>query len=348
MRRLLTIAPLLAAAALTSAAAVPAGHQPAWEDVTTGSTASLRGLAAVSRDVAWASGSGGEVLRTVDGGRSWRHVGPPGTAELQFRDIEAFDADHAVILSIGNGQDSRVYRTADGGAHWAETFRNEDPAAFYDCMAFFDHRHGIALSDPVGGAFRVLSTSDGGGSWSVLPPSGMPPALQGEFAFAASGTCLAAAAGTHAWFATGGGATARVFHSADRGRTWAATDTAIPSGPTAGIYAVAFPDAVHGLAVGGDFTVPTSAPDGAAYTVDGGLAWPVADTVPGEYRSGVAFTRYPSVAIAVGPTGSDVTTDGGRTWRRFDTTSLHGVQCAPDGACWGSGANGRVARLRLA
>ena len=321
---------------------------PTWSaTANTGVTARLRGLSPVSDSIAWASGSGGEVLRTLDGGNTWQHVGPPGTTELQFRDIEAFDADHAVILSIGNGEDSRVYRTDDGGAHWAETFRNQDPAAFYDCMAFFDHRHGLALSDPVDGWFRVLSTSDGGGTWSVLPTSGMAPALEGEFAFAASGTCLAAAAGTHAWFATGGGATARVFHSADRGRTWAATDTAMPSGPTAGIYSVAFRDAIHGLAVGGDFTVPTSAPAGAAYSTAGGRAWSIATAVPGEYRSGVAFTRYPSVAVAVGPTGSDITTDGGLTWRRFDATSLHGVQCARDGACWGSGANGRVARLHL-
>jgi hypothetical protein len=55
-------------------------------------------------------------------------------------------------------------------------------------------------------------------------------------------------------------------------------------------------------------------------------------------------------ALAVGPTGSDVSYDGGRTWARFDTGSFDAVACAAggswDGGCWASGENGRVARLR--
>jgi hypothetical protein len=50
-------------------------------------------------------------------------------------------------------------------------------------------------------------------------------------------------------------------------------------------------------------------------------------------------------ALAVGPTGSDVSTDGGRNWRPFDTGTFDAVQCAPDGSCWASGAKGRIARL---
>ena len=118
-----------------------------------------------------------------------------------------------------------MYRTTDGGQSWTQTFANDEPTAFYDCMAFFDRRNGLALSDPVDGKFRVLSTSDGGASWSVVPPDGMPPALTGEFAFAASGQCITTYGRSHAWIASGGGATARVFHSDDRGHTWSVHDT---------------------------------------------------------------------------------------------------------------------------
>jgi photosystem II stability/assembly factor-like uncharacterized protein len=326
---------------------------PAWTLQDTGVTARLRGLAAVNAHVAWASGTEGTVLRTVDAGRGWRQVGPAGTADLQFRDIEAFDADHAVALSIGDGELSRVYVTGDGGKTWTETFRNTDPAAFYDCMAFFDRRHGLALSDPVGGKFRVLSTADGGRHWQVLPSDGMPAALDGEFAFAASGTCLVTARndGRDAWFATGGGAVARVFRSTDRGATWTAVATPVPSGPTAGIYSLAFRDRRHGIAVGGDFTTPTTAPDAAATSRDGGVTWIGAKIPPGEYRSGVAWLPVTDrAAVAVGPTGSDVSYDAGRTWTRFDTGSFDAVSCATggswDGGCWASGENGRVARLR--
>jgi photosystem II stability/assembly factor-like uncharacterized protein len=289
------------------------------------------------------AGSGGTVLRTVDGARTWQRVDPPGTADLQFRDIEAFDARHAVALTIGNGTDSRLYRTADGGRSWTETFRNEDPNAFYDCVTFLDRQHGLALSDPVDGRFRILATDDGGRSWRVRPGDGMPAALTGEFAFAASGTCQVSAGG-RAWFGTGGGATARVFSSGDRGVTWTVTDSPVPSGPSAGIYSLAFRDRGHGIAVGGDYVTPTSAPGGAAYLR--GRTWVTARTVPGEYRSGAAWvSAHGPTALAVGPTGSDVSPDGGRTWKRFDTGSFDAVQCTRDGACWASGVSGRVARL---
>lgn len=330
--------------AVVAATGFTVRRDPSWELVDTGVTARLRGLSAVSDRVAWASGSEGTVIRTVDGGRTWRQVGPPGTTDLQFRDIEAFDAWHAVALSIGEGELSRVYRTSDGGRTWTESFRNTDPAAFYDCLAFFDRAHGLALSDPVGGKFRILSTSDGGRSWRVLPTEGMPPALAGEFAFAASGTCLVAADhGRRAWFATGGGSAARVFSTADRGRAWRVVDTPVPSGPTAGIYSLAFRDPWHGIAVGGDFAAPTAAPDAAAVSRDGGRSWRTAVAEPGEYRSGSAWAGR--VALAVGPTGSDVSYDGGWTWRRFDTGSFDAVDCTRHGACWASGEQGRVARL---
>jgi len=334
---------LAVTAAPAQAAARPDSYS--WKLTESGSTARLRGLDVVSGKVAWASGSAGTVLRTVDGGRTWRQVGPPDTADLQFRDIEAFGADRAVALSIGEGEASRVYATSNGGRTWTETFRNDDPRAFYDCMAFFDHRRGLALSDPVDGKFRIASTVDGGRSWRVLPSDRMPAALAGEFAFAASGTCLVTS-GPRAFFATGGGATARVFASSDLGRSWKVTDSPVPSGPSAGIYSLAFRDPWHGVAVGGDFAAPTAAPDGAATSGDGGRTWRVARTVPGEYRSGAAFVPWRwDTALAVGPTGSDVSRDGGRTWTRFDTGSFDAVDCAPDGTCWASGEQGRLARL---
>jgi photosystem II stability/assembly factor-like uncharacterized protein len=315
----------------------------AWQLTPTGSDARLRGLSAVSAKIAWTSGSGGTVLRTVDAGASWQQVGPPHTEELQFRDIQAFGADEAVILSIGPGADSRIYVTSDAGRTWKLTFTNDDPNAFYDCIAFFDRQRGLALSDPVDGKFRILATEDGGLSWNVVQAD-MPPALAGEFAFAASGQCLVANGGGRAWFATGGAERARVFRTDDGGNSWEAFDTPIRSGPTAGIFALAFRDAQNGLAVGGDFLVPNHAPDALALTADGGSSWRLVEDAPNEYRSGAAW-KNARVAIVVGPTGSDVSVDRGLTWDRFDTGSFDTVDCTHGGACWASGEQGRVAYL---
>ncbi|MFG2193688.1 WD40/YVTN/BNR-like repeat-containing protein [Streptomyces sp. NPDC048639] len=342
----------LCAAALATAA-TPAGaadhdrSRIGWQSTPTGSDARFRGLAAVSGSTAWLAGSKGTVLRTVDGGRAWRNVSPPGAGELEFRDVEAFDARRAVVLAIGEGEASRVFRTEDGGATWKESFRNTDPKAFYDCMTFFDRRHGLAMSDPVDGRFRILATEDGGRSWEVLPSGGMPPAQTGEAGFAASGQCLVSSGPRDVWMATGGAATARILHSRDRGRTWTVAESTIPAGdPAKGVFAVAFRGRGLGVAVGGDYRPDQASPQAGAVSGNGGRTWKQAQTPPPAYRSGVAWLPTPwPAAIAVGPAGSDLTLDAGRTWRTFDSGSYDTVDCTRDGACWASGEKGRAARL---
>jgi photosystem II stability/assembly factor-like uncharacterized protein len=319
-------------------------HAYAWHDVTTGTTAHFRGLSALSANKVWVSGysaSGGVVMRTLDRGATWQDVSPAGQpATLQFRDIEAFNANRAVILSSGTGPDSRIYRTTDGGQTWTLVFQNNEPNAFYDCMTFFNKKVGLAVSDPPDGLkFRVIKTTDGGQTWNVVDPAGMPDALPGEFAFAASGQCLTSNHGHTAWFGSGGSAQARVFTSRNRGRTWTVSATPLNSGPTTGINAQR-----QGLAVGGDFAAPTASPNNFAKTRNGGATWDLLTGAPAEYRSGATWLNG-NTALAVGLSGSDFSRNGGRTWTRFDEGSLDTVDCANPNACWASGANGRVAYL---
>jgi photosystem II stability/assembly factor-like uncharacterized protein len=347
MKRALMISLLVLAALLTAPAGAGATSL-SWRPSPTGTDAQLRGLSAVSRHVAWASGARGTVLRTVDGGRSWQQVGPPDAAALDFRDIEAFDARTAVALSIGEGESSRIYRTTDGGRTWTESFRNTEPAAFYNCLAFFDARNGLAVGDPVAGEFRVLTTADGGRTWSRVPAAGLPPALPGEYEFSASGQCVTVAGHKDAWLATGGSTVARVLHSGDRGRTWTASETPLASSASAGVFAVAFRDPRTGVAVGGDYANPDTGVDALALTRDGGRTWREPVTAPSGYRSAVVYHPFlPTGLIAVGPTGSDLSLDGGRHWHQFSDANLDSVDCTRDGACWASGAKGAAATLTL-
>jgi len=344
VKRFLALAGLFLLLGVAPASGARPGY--AWHDTATGTSAHFRGLSAVSATTAWVSGytpATGVVMRTTSGGASWQDVTPPGSAGLQFRDIEAFDASDAVTMSIGdNPTDFRMYVTHDGGQSWALTFVNTEPTAFYDCMTFFDRNRGLALSDPPDGVhFRVIATDDGGMSWHV---TGLQmPAAPGAYGFAASGQCLTTDHGHRAWFGTGG-SEASVFRSDDRGVTWTIAPTPMLFGPTAGINGLAFNSQQRGIAVGGDFLLPTASPDSFARSFDGGSSWSLVPGAPQEYRSGVTWADG-QTAIAVGLSGSDVSSDFGATWQRFDNGSLDTVDCASPLACWASGANGRVAYL---
>ena len=322
-----------------------------WIGQTSGTTVRLRGVSAVSNRVAWASGASGTYARTTDGGRTWQAGQVPGAAELDFRDVDAFDAETAYLLAIGPGERSRIYKTTDGGRSWTLQFQNRRPEAFYDCMAFWDRSRGIAMSDPVNGRFLVVRTEDGGRTWNETDPSGMPPALEGEGGFAASGTCVAVGGVAHAWFGTGGPLGPRIFRSKDGGRTWQTSAAPLEAGKSAGVFSLAFADARRGLAVGGDYTKEQEVGRNAAQTFDGGRTWRAlaASGRPGGYRSCVAYmpgTRGRKL-VAVGPSGSDYSLDGGRTWASLGPGGFHAFSVAPQGdAAWAVGENGRVARLQ--
>ncbi|HYO91193.1 MAG TPA: hypothetical protein VEQ40_06135, partial [Pyrinomonadaceae bacterium] len=244
-----------------------------WAAQSSGTGVRLRGVSAVSRTVAWASGDKGTYARTTDGGKTWQAGTVPGASELDFRDVDAFSADTAYLLSIGEGEKSRIYKTTDGGKSWVLQFKSSRPEAFFDSMAFWDSERGIAVSDPVGGRFLIISTSDGGRTWTEMPVDGMPAALAGEGAFAASGTCIAVEGKRNVWFGTGGPEGARVFRSNDGGRTWAVTKTPISSGKSAGIFSVIFWNSKQGVVVGGDYTKEREAKNNVAVTNDGGETW---------------------------------------------------------------------------
>jgi photosystem II stability/assembly factor-like uncharacterized protein len=340
-----TVLLILALALVAPAAAAAHDRPPRWVPVPTGSDQQYRGLDAVSKRIAWVGGSDGEVLRTTDGGATWQDVSPPDTAGLLFRDVEAQSAHRASVMSIGNGDASRIYTTFDGGRSWRLAFVNDDPAAFYDCMDFFPGgRRGLALSDPVDGKFRIAATDDWGRSWHVLPTDGMPPAVEGEFAFAASGTCLVTSGFRDTWFGSGGPASSRAFHSDDGGLTWTVTAAPIPAAPAGGVFSLAFRNPRDGVMVGGDFTAPANGVDASGITRDGGTTWQPGGDLSG-YRSGVDWVTFArATLIAVGPTGSDISRDGGASWTAFDTAPYDAVDCVPF-TCWASGPAGAVAVL---
>ena len=317
---------------------------PHWSNQSSGVTARLRGVSAVSERVAWASGSGSTVLRTNNGGTRWQKLTVTND-NVDFRDIDAINAETAYALSVGNGPASRIYKTSDAGATWTLQFKNEDPKAFLDAMSFWDADHGIVFGDSIDGQLDILITENGGNTWSRLSSPNLPPALPNEGAFAASGTNIAVVGKSHAWIGTGAAAKSRVLRTSDNGHTWQVSDTPVAAGQSSGIFSIAFRDTKHGVIVGGDYTKEKEAVNNLAFTRDGGATWTLAKGLSG-FRSVVAYVPGTKIIVAIGPAGSDFSTDDGQTWKPvdgpgFDTFSF--VQGKTIG--WAAGAKGTLAKL---
>jgi photosystem II stability/assembly factor-like uncharacterized protein len=274
-------------------AAATALAQPAPQILFSNTTESLRGVSAVSQGIAWASGTHGTYLRTTDG-HTWIPEQVPGAESLDFRAVVAFSADEAFLMSAGPGDQSRIYHTADAGRHWQLQFTNTNPKGFFDSMVFWDRTHGIVLGDPIPDEagnlkFELLITDDGQ-TWTPIPPAQLPPAVEGEGAFAASNSCIAVL-DSNIWFATGSHV-ARVFHSADRGHTWQVFETPISHGPdSAGIFSIAFHDEIHGVIAGGDYKHPDQDGPNLAFTNDAGKTWTLSPIHPQAYFSAVTYDR---------------------------------------------------------
>jgi photosystem II stability/assembly factor-like uncharacterized protein len=314
-----------------------------WIKQPVNTTASFRGLSVVNEKVVWASGTGGTVIKTIDAGKTWTVMTVPGAEKLDFRDIEAFDANTAYILSIGNRDSSRIYKTIDGGATWKVQFTNKNEKAFFDAIACWDKSNCIAMSDPVDGHYVLISTADGE-NWKQIVSNQMPAAKDGEAAFAASGTCLYIAP-SGAVVLVSGGTDARVFRSVDRGQAWSVVNTPITKGTAgSGIFSIAMYDNRYGVIVGGNYEKPADAKDSLAFTTDGGKTWTLAPGLTG-YRSAVAYIDKRKI-IAVGTNGTDLTTDGGKTWNKIGSENLNAVAAKGKKAVWAVGPKGMVVKLK--
>jgi photosystem II stability/assembly factor-like uncharacterized protein len=196
----------------------------------------------------------------------------------------------------------------------------------------------MVFGDPVDGKFVVLSTRDAGKTWNR---TGFPASPEGEGAFAASNSVLVIH-GSDAWVATGGRGGSRV------GRLSSSGMAQIPirhDSDGAGIFSLAFADALHGVAVGGDYSKPKEGAHNIAITEDGGVTWSEpTGTHPRGYRSAVAWLPPQKLWITTGTTGSEISRDGGQNWTHFDDGAFNALGVGGS-AAWAVGPKGRIAKL---
>jgi len=283
----------------------------------------FRGLSVVDSKVIWISGQKGLVGRSMDGGTTfhWRRI--DGFSKLDFRTLHAFDKKTAVVATAGTP--AAILRTADGGKNWTQCYISRDSAMFFDGVGFWDKNCGLIFGDPINGRMFLMETFDGGKTWLEIPFEDRPQLVEGEAAFAASGTTIRTLPNGHVYIATGG-IKSRLWHSRDYGHHWEVFETPIIQGkPSQGIFSIAFKDTMIGVIVGGDYTLPNDTTANCFYTEDGGRSWKRPYSVPGGYRSCVEYLDS-GMLITVGTSGIDVSGADGMHWSGYLTVSANVVK----------------------
>ncbi len=331
---------------LLSSCQAPKAHEIkaplGWEILDTPTKSSIRGLSPLTEDIAWATGSNGLWMLTVDGGKTWEHGVIDRLDTVDFRDIEAFNAKTAVAVSAG--QPAVIYRTNNGGKTWKKTYEGPNEA-FLDGLSFEDKKKGFAYGDPVDGKLMVLQTLNGGKSWIAL--STTPELAKGEAGFAASGSGILTK-NNNIWIASGG-TQSQVYYSENAGVDWKSFSVPILQGEASqGIFSMTFVKEGSIVAVGGDYKNPDSNNKNIALSIDHGNTWKLPKGKgPSGYRSGVAYFPKEGWLIAVGTNGSDYSTDGGNNWTKFSDQGPHAIKLSKnEGTLWVSGADGMIGKIK--
>ncbi len=343
IRRILFTIPLLFLFIISVNAFSQRKKLPKVEVIHSGLKTSLRGLSVVNNNVVWVSGSNGIVGKSTNAGKNWKWMTVKGFEKNDFRDIEAFDANTAIIMAIA--EPAYILKTTDGGDSWKVVYENKTKGIFLDAMEFRDVRNGVVIGDPIDGRFFIAQTKDGGESWQELSAEQRPRTDSGEACFASSGTNIRYLYNKSIVFISGG-KNSRLFYN------YTPADVPMTKGKeTAGGNSVAVFDNYKNnkanklVVVGGDFTADLSRENNCFYSNDGGKSWQRPKTAPLGYRSCVEFLNKETL-VSCGLNGVDYSFDGGKNWYSVSKEGFHACRFAKFGnQVYLTGGNGKIGKL---
>ncbi len=334
---------------------------PNIEILEQGQKTSIRGMSVVNNRVVWVSGSNGLVGKSLDGGETWNWITVYGYEKSDFRDIEAFDENTALIMGIT--QPAVILKTKDGGLTWKKVFEDTANAAFFDAMDFTiigKDTLGILIGDPLEEQFYHVLCSNAGDNWTPRDTQlnqHLPLLQKGEAFFASSGTNIVwlpmrkkniGHRYATAFFVSGG--TASYLYSIPFNSNKSIPLSLIQGKQSTGANSISIDSKKRkGMIVGGDFNNDTSTNGNAAiFSFDKKnriVQWYQPTTPPHGYRSCITFMNEDHL-ISCGTSGVDISKDGGMNWELISKEGFHVVQKAKKGnALFLAGKGGRIARF---
>lgn len=335
---------LFALLILLSVSLISGAQPPRVEVLTSGTKTSLRGLSVVTDHILWVSGSNGTIGKSSNGGKNWKWVVVKGFENTEFRDIEAFDANTALIMA--SGEPAYILKTNDGGDSWKVVYENKTKGMFLDAMDFANNRMGIVIGDPINGKAFIATTNNTGNTWEEVEKKDRPALDSGEAFFAASGSNVRLFANDDYYMVTGG-TRSRLISQGSIADLPVVQGKESTGANSLDIFDDGLPQKPGNrmVVVGGDFSAAASIDKNCFYSSNGGKTWKAPDTPPHGYRSSVEFLSRKDL-LACGINGVDYSADGGRTWKWISKEGFHVCRIARIGSSvFLAGGDGKVGKL---
>ena len=281
----------------------PAISQSTWIRQQSGTLAWLHAVYFVNSNTGWIGGAGGTLLKTADGGNSWRTLSKP--TEDSIHDIHFRDEQNGWLLcerdmfKLRTAEESGNYilRTEDGGATWRRIgLGGSEGQSRLVRFAFSENGKAWIFGE----AGTLLKSEDYGETWKKQPLVTRFLLLGADFASPKQGCVV--------------GAGVTIIHTVDGGSTWQ-PGTTIDRLSHVRFNSVSFPNELFGWIVGDS---------GRIYaTIDGGKSWSPQDSKVDVDLRDVKF-KTSLEGWAAGTEGTLLhTTDGGRNWRTESTGTRH-------------------------
>ena len=130
-----------------------------WKEIEVSAKSNLHGLHVTNNDVIWACGDDGTILRSNNGGVSWKEskVEDPDYPDGPLLvDIHGFDEATAIAISSENP--AKIYRTTNGGLRWKTMLHYPGDNIFFRSLSFWDDHRGIVMGNAIDGRMSVSYT----------------------------------------------------------------------------------------------------------------------------------------------------------------------------------------------
>ncbi len=288
--------------------------------------------------------AGKGAYRSIDGGKTWTHIGLDNTGHIGAVEIDPRSNDTVYVAAIGNAfapnEDRGLFKTTDGGRSWEKVLYISDTVGITDvemhpsnpnilyASAWKAERKpwtiisGGEMSENEGGIYKSV---DAGATWTKIN-NGLPTGLVGKIDLAVTpANSSVVGAIVEAPNAEGG-----LYWSVDQGETWThvSNDTGVQNRPF--YYTNLDIDPTNEKII-------WSNANPLRKSVDGGKTWTTISVPHGDNHDIWQNPNNPDLLIQSNDGGANVSFNGGKTWStQFNqpTTEVYQVEVDDQHPYW--------------